>query len=136
MKDTNTTSDWDMIEAQLPTNWREIADGMKVIRPQRAQLNAKVTDIRDALRLVLHHAGAGRSLRPTRALAAAAGVISISWVALHGWMKRLGPYLAALLREMLATSTFAPEKWAGFDVIAADATTVQNPGAKGTTARV
>lgn len=125
-----------MIEAQLPHNWRKIADEMKVVRPQRAQLNTKITDIRDALRLVLHHAGVGVSLRATAALAAAAGVVAVSWVAVHGWMKRLGPYVAALLREMVATSAFAAEKWGGFDVIAGDATTVQNPGAKGTTARV
>ncbi len=136
MKDSAEIADWDMIEAQFPTRWRELARDMGLIRQQRRQLKAKVTDIRAPLRLVLHHAGAGRSLRATAALAAAAGVISMSWVALHGWMKRIGPYLAALLREMVATAVFAPEKWAGFDVIAADATTVQNPGAKGTTARV
>ena len=38
---------------------------------------------------------------------------------------------------MLGTpTTFTPEQWAGYDVIGVDATTVQKPGAKGTTARV
>ncbi|TBR16449.1 MAG: hypothetical protein EPO57_10030, partial [Chitinophagaceae bacterium] len=136
MTNRSATTDWDMVEAQLPANWREIADEMKVVRVQRAQLNAKVTDIRDALRLVLHHAGVGVSLRATAALAAASGVVAVSWVAVHGWMKRLGPYVAALLREMVATSAFSRERWGGFEVIGGDATTVQNPGAKGTTARV
>ena len=98
MKDSAEIADWDMIEAQFPTRWRELARDMGLIRQQRRQLKAKVTDIRAPLRLVLHHAGAGRSLRATAALAAAAGwLISMSWVALHGSMKRIGPYLAALL---------------------------------------
>jgi hypothetical protein len=51
-------------------------------------------------------------------------------------MKRIGPYLAILLSRMVDGAAFAPEHWAGFDVIVGDATTVQRPGSKGTTARV
>lgn len=127
-------SDWAMVEAQLPTDWREVADEMGLLDAQPSQLKTKVRDIRDVLRLVLHHAGAGVSLRATTARAAAIGVLVLSAVALHKWMKKLGPYLAALLQRMLVT--FAPERWGGFHVIAGDATTVQRPGAKGTTARI
>lgn len=129
-------SDWEMVEAQLPADWREVADEMGLVQAQPSQLNAKVRDIREILRLVLHHAGAGASLRATTARAAATGVLVLSAVALHKWMKKLGPYLAALLQRMMGTATFAPERWAGFDLIAGDATTVQRPGAKGTTTRI
>jgi hypothetical protein len=129
-------SDWEMVEAQLPADWREVADEMGLVQAQPSQLNAKVRDIRDVLRLVLHHAGAGASLRATTARAAATGVLVLSAVALHKWMKKLGPYLAALLQRMMGTAAFAPERWAGFHLIAADATTVQRPGAKGTTTRI
>jgi Transposase DDE domain len=108
---------------------------MKLIRPQPAQLGTKVTDIEQALRLVLHYAS-GSSLRLTTGIGAAIGVITISSVALHKWMKRLGPYLTVLLSRMVSGAAFAPERWAGFHVIAGDATTVQRPGSKGTTARV
>lgn len=129
-------SDWEMVEAQLPADWRELADEMGLIQEQPPQLNAKVRDIREVLRMALHHAGAGASLRATAARAAATGILVISAVALHKWMKKLGPYFAALLQRMIGTAAFAPERWAGFHVIAGDATTVQRPGAKGTTTRI
>src|SRR5262249_20795220 len=99
-------------------------------------LGAKVKDISDVLKLVLHQAGTSSSLRATAALAAATNVLSISSVALHKWFKKLGPYLSVLLGDMVHASSFASEAWGGFDVIAGDATTVQRPGSKGTTARV
>jgi hypothetical protein len=121
--------------SQLPDGWRKLADEMKLIRLQPAQLGAKVTDIEQALRLVLRYSS-GSSLRLTVAIGAAINVISISSVSLHKWMKKIGPYLAALLARMVNSAAFAPEQWAGFDVIAGDATTVQRPGSKGTTARI
>jgi hypothetical protein len=124
-----------MIMSQLPDGWRELADEMMLIRPQPAQLRTKVTDIEQALRLVLRYVS-GSSLRLTTGIGAAIGVIAVSSVALHKWMKKLGPYLAAVLSRMADSVAFAPEQWVGFDVIAGDATTVQRPGSKGTTARV
>ena len=120
----------------MPTDWRELAGEMGLLNEQPAQLGAKVNDIEPVLRLVLYHAGASDSLRGTVARAAALGLLAISHVALHKWMKKLGPYLVALLGRMVSTAVFAPERWHGFDVIAGDATTVQRPGSKGTTARV
>jgi hypothetical protein len=121
--------------SQLPDGWRELANKMGLVRPQPAHIGAKVIDIEQALRLVLHYVS-GSSLRLTAAIGAAIDVITISSVALHKWMKRIGPYLAILLSRMVDGAAFAPEKWAGFDVIVGDATTVQRPGSKGTTARV
>lgn len=132
----NVATDWDMVTAQLPEDFRELAVEMGLIKPRPKHLGAKIDDIEPVLRLVLYHAGASDSLRGTVARAAALGLLVISHVALHKWMVKLWPYLAALLERMVATSAFAPEKWQGFDVIAGDATTVQRPASKGTTARV
>lgn len=129
------TTDWEMIEAQLPPEWRELADRMRLIREYPPHMNTKIKDIRDLLRVVLHYVS-GSSLRMTAALASAAGVVVLTSVALHKWMKKLGPYLAALLQKMLGSAAFIPEHWGGLEVIAGDATTVQRPGSKGTTARV
>ncbi len=129
-------SDWDVIERELPAGWRELGDAMGLLRERPAHMQTKIRDIGVALRLVLHQAGTSSSLRATTALAAAIGVVSISAVSLHQWMKKLGPYLTALLGQMVPTTSFAPAMWGGFHVIGGDATTVQRPGSKGTTARV
>lgn len=132
----DSKSDWDLIERELPAGWRELGDSMGLLRERPAHMQTKVRDIGVALRLVLHQAGTSSSLRATTALAAAIGVVSISAVSLHQWMKKLGPYLTALLGQMVPTTSFAPAMWGGFHVIGGDATTVQRPGSKGTTARV
>jgi hypothetical protein len=129
------TTDWERIEAQLPSDFREIADRMGLIRDYPPHMNTKIKDIRDLLRVVLHYVS-GSSLRMTAALASAAGVVVLTSVALHKWMKKLGPYLAALLQRMVGSTAFLPEHWGGLAIIVGDATTVQRPGSKGTTARV
>jgi len=132
----SVATDWNLITAQLPPDWREIATSLGLLKERPEHLGAKVEDIEPILRLVLYQAGASDSLRATVARAAAIGLLAISHVALHKWMKKVGAYLVALLTRMIATAAFAPEKWLGFDLIAGDATTVQRPGSKGTTARV
>jgi len=109
---------------------------MGLLKERPDHVGAKVEDIEPILRLVLYQAGASDSLRATVARAAAIGLLAISHVGLHKWMKKIGAYLVALLSRMVATAAFAPERWHGFDLIAGDATTVQRPGSKGTTARV
>jgi len=131
-----STPDWDRIAEHLPAGFRALADEMGLLRERPAHMGTKIRDISVVLRLVLHQAGTSASLRTTAALASATGVISISAVSLHMWMKKLGPYLTALLAQMVPTTSFAPTAWGGFHVIAGDATTVQRPGSKGTTARV
>lgn len=133
---TEGPTDWELIQAHLPAGWRELGREMGLIREQPAQLGAKIQDIGDILRLVLYQAGASASLRATTALAAATTGIVLSAVSLHLWVKKLGPYLATLLGRMVDTAGFAPSAWGGLVVIAGDATTVQRPGSKGTTARV
>lgn len=136
MTDINEDTDWALVQAQLPAGWRELGDEMGLIRARPMHMGTKISDLGVALRLVLHQAGTSASLRATTALAAATGVVEIAAVSLHQWMKKLGPYLTQLLARMVETASFAPEKWGGLDIIAGDATTVQRPASKGTTARV
>lgn len=132
----NTDGDWGLIEEHLPTGWRELGAEMGLIRERPGHMGTKIQDLGVALRLVLHQAGTSASLRATTALAASTGVVTIAAVSLHQWMKKLGPYLTRLLALMVDTAAFAPEKWGGLDIIVGDATTVQRPASKGTTARV
>jgi hypothetical protein len=130
--------DWSMIEAQLPPNWRELAKTHGVApRKLPSQLGAKVTDVVVPLRMILHHVATNTSLKTTAAIAAASGLIDISAVALHLWMRRFAPFLAAMLVALTdAAKNFAAVCWAGYDILLVDATAVSRPGSKGTTARV
>lgn len=128
--------DWEFLRAQLPSNFRELADEFGLIQPQSPQLQTKVTDIEPILRIILHRAGLEVSLATTASEAATGQVITLSSVAIHKWERKLAPYLAALSAEVLGAATqFAPGKWAGYDVLLADATAFTRPGAEGTTAR-
>jgi len=127
-----------MIEAQLPPNWRELAETHGV-SPGKvpSQLGAKVTDVLVPLRMVLHHVATNTSLKTTAAIAAAAGLIDISGVALHLWMRKFAPFLAAVLLALTdAAKHFAAACWAGYDILLVDASSVSRPGSKGTTGRV
>jgi hypothetical protein len=136
---TNRELDWAAVEGALPVGWRELAVQRKLVRPNLpAHMNAKVSDIGQVLRLVLYQVARSTALLSAVAAFSAAGLVSMSAVALHKWMKKIGPYLAELVSAMVehAHAVFAPERWAGLEIIAVDATCVQRPGACGTTARV
>ena len=129
-------TDWETIQAHLPSDWRELGEGLGLIRERPGHMGTKIHDLGVALRLVLHQVASSSSLRVTTGLAAATGVVAIAAVSLHKWMKKLGPYLTMLLARMVDVAAYAPEKWGGLHIIVADGTTVQRPGSKGTTARV
>ncbi len=128
---------WLAIERELPEGWRELAEPNGVRLDLRPECDDKIKDLAVALRLMLHHVCTGSSLEITTSLAAALGVIQISAVALHKWMRKCGDWMAAIATAMAGyNARFAASLWAGFEVIAADATTVMRPGGKQTTARV
>jgi hypothetical protein len=134
---TDDTSEWAAIEGALPDGWKELAKTYGLIRPQPPQLKTKVTDIGQVLRLIFYHVAWNVALLTTTGAFAAANLLELSSVALHKWMIKIGPYLAELSARMAKEDKmFAPARWAGYDVKAADATTVTRPGAMGTTARV
>lgn len=134
--------DWETIASKLPPNWRALAAANGVLLPdsRRAADGGSGWKIRDAaalLRMILHYATTGASLRTTTGLAAALGLATISAAAFHKWLRKSGGWLAALLAGVVdAATTFAPARWAGYDVILVDATTAQMPGATTATARV
>jgi hypothetical protein len=130
--------DWPMIEAQLPPNWRALAQQHGVAPTNvPSQLGAKVTDVSVPLRMVLHHVATNTSLKTTTAMASASGLIDVSAVALHKWMCKFAPFLAAVLVALTdAAKNFAAECWAGYDLLIVDASSVSRPGSQGTTARV
>lgn len=130
--------DWPMIERQLPPNWRELAVTHGVSPKKRpAHLGAKVTDVVVPLRMVLHHVATNTSLKTTAAIAAAAGLVDMSAVALHLWMRRFAPFLTAVLAGLTNVfQDFAARRWAGYEMVVVDASTVSRPGSKGTTVRV
>jgi hypothetical protein len=128
---------WPLIESHLPVNFREEAKKCGLIGSHAEVLGTKVRDISEILRLVLMMVGNNFSLRVATATCAAAGILSISPVALHKWMRKIGDYLAWILAQTSkCDSLFEPQRWGGYDVIATDATSVERPGASGTTARV
>ena len=131
--------DWATIESQLPADFRERAAKRNLVKARLPKhLGAKVTDIGQILRLVLYQVGRNIGQQPAAAAFAAAGLLVMSHVALHKWMKKLGAYLAEIVAAMVteAHAAFVPERWAGYELVAVDATCVQRPGAKGTTSRV
>lgn len=127
-----------MIEAQLPPDWRALAEQHGLVpKNLPPHLGAKITDISVPLRMILHHVGNNTSLKTTAAAAAAAGLTNISPVALHKWMRKMGGFLAALLGALTnAAKNFAAACWAGYEILIVDATSVARPGSQGTTARV
>jgi hypothetical protein len=130
-------SDWPVIARHLPPNWRALAADHGVATRSSTRPGTKVDDPMVVLRAVLHHACAGASLRITAALVYALLGVDLSPVALHKWMCKVGPWLAALRASLLETATtFAPARWAGYEVVAGDGTTVARPGARGASARL
>jgi hypothetical protein len=129
---------WSQIEATLPVEWRKLADDLRLIRNRSPHLGGKVKDVGDILRLVLYMVATNSALAGATATFAGGELLAISSVSLHQWMRKLGPYLATLVARMVGEehAAFVPERWAGYEVIAVDASVVNNPGAKGTTSRV
>ena len=132
------SSGWEMVVSQLPSSWREKAETYRLFPKKFPEhMGTKFTDVERPLRLVLHQAGNDVSLKVTTAAAAAAGIVDVSHVALHKWMVKVGPYLADLCSHLANDNAiFAAERWAGYEVMVADATALCCPGAEGTTARV
>lgn len=129
-------ADWSLIEHQLPAGWRELGAEMGLVKPRPAHIGQKIADISVALRLVLHYVAQRGSQRATIAAASAAGLVTISQVALHKWMLKIGDYLEALVARMVEPGQYTSDRWGGYVLVVADATTVERPGATGTSARI
>ena len=132
--DVTSIQGWQTIEAELPEDFEALAKENKMLEVQYGE--AKITTARDLLRLILLHVGADLKLRQTVAVMAESGGPEVSHVTLHKKMRLAAPYLRALVARLSSSDEVSPERWAGYEVIAVDASAFCGPGADGTDARV
>lgn len=126
--------DWAIIESLLPEGWREKCKELKAY-----QLNRAFDGPSGLLRTLLIHCVQGHSFRVTAALAEEGGMATLSDVALNKRLRQSGDWFQWL-------SNGVAQKWfprkdlddcgASLCVKVADATTVQDPGSKGTSWRI
>lgn len=134
MEQSVVEAEWEILVGLLPAGWKELAWRSGALRRARG-----IADAETLLRLILLHAGTGLSLRQTVARAKIAGIATISDVALLKRLRVAEPWLRELTHAMLASSRYAlrvpqlPQRWR---LRVVDATTVEEPGATGTTWRV
>lgn len=130
----DVTTDWETIRSHLPREYAALADEHKQVQTQFG--NAKIRTADDLLRLALLHVGADLPLRQTVAVMAEGGGPAVSHVRLHKKMYRAMPYFRALVRSMVNTTPADPERWAGYEVVTVDASSVCGPGADCADARL
>lgn len=136
MKALTSEPDWKTLVSHLPENFEQLAIEHRLLNPQWPNLKVKSAEM--LLRLILLHAGADLPLRQTVAIVAEGGGPRVTQVWLHQKMRRAHRYLAALVECMAANveQEASPERWAGYEMLGLDATTVSGPGAEGTDARI
>jgi hypothetical protein len=126
--------DWAVIESLLPEGWQEKCKELKAY-----QLNRAFDGPGSLLRTLLIHCAQGLSFRVTAALADEGGVATLSDVALNKRLRLSSAWLRWLSNGV--AQRWFPRKVprdceASLCVKVADATTVQEPGSKGTSWRV
>jgi hypothetical protein len=134
IEDLLLKEDWAVIESLLPEGWQEKCKELKAY-----QLSRAFGGPGDLLRTLLIHCAQGHSFRVTAALAEEGGVATLSDVALNKRLRLASDWLRWL-------SNGVAQKWfprkdpkdcaATLCVKVADATTVQEPGSKGTSWRI
>jgi hypothetical protein len=136
MKAIDPQRDWKTLLSYLPEDYETLALEYRVLNTQWP--NARVTDAATLLRFILLHVGADLALRQTVATIAKSGGPQVTQVWLHKKMQRAQPYLAALVQRLLTPSATeaTPERWAGYEVVCLDGSTVSGPGAEGADARM
>ena len=132
--DVTNDRGWEQLESELPEDFEQLAREHKTLETQYGP--AKLKSARDLLRLIFLHAGANLALRQAVALMAEGGGPSVSHVTLHKKMRLAAPLLRALVTRLADGGELSPERWAGYEVIAVDASSFCGPGATTTEARV
>jgi len=136
MKRVDAISDWQVLLSYLPRDFEKLAREHRLLNTQWP--NAKVKTAAELLRLILVHVGADLPLRQTVATVKEGGGVSVSQVWLHQKMRRAQPYLSALVGHMTSDieQQATPERWAGYEMVCLDGSTVSAPGSVGTDARI
>ncbi len=119
--------EWELIERLLPEGWKESARTTNAFRRVRYTSEAG-----QLLRLLLFHAVNGSGLRETVAQARAAGIGSMSHVALFKRMKTSGPWLEWIAAHLAKGLRELPRVEGSRRLRAIDSTTIQGPASKGT----
>lgn len=119
--------EWNVVESLLPSGWEEQARILGAF--QRARYVGCPGDV---LRLILFHVMNDCGLRATVAQARAAGLMSVSQVALLKRLRTAGPWLRWLAMELCRGLRERPELPGKLRPRAVDSTTIQGPAAKGT----
>jgi hypothetical protein len=128
---------WQTVERLLPAGWEQQAKELRFCSVAPDAPGAVGVPPAAKLQAMLHLVAANLSLRTNASFFAAADIVAVSHVAMHKWFRGAVPFFSYLLHSLTgAQRLFAQERWAGYQVRAIDATTVQRPGAKGTTARI
>ncbi len=134
MNASEIQKEWSLLMKFLPKGWRVAARTEGALKRARG-----IKDAETLLRLILLHAGAGLSLRQATARAKVTGLTSISDVALLKRLRSSEPWLRWITTRLLSDSVYAPSFFtidAERRLRVIDATTVQEPGATGTSWRV
>jgi hypothetical protein len=136
MRSIDPERDWKKLLSYLPDNYEELARELRLFNTQWP--NAKVTSVEQLLRMILLHVGADMPLRQTVVTIAQGGGPRVSQVYLHQKMRRAHGYLAALVERMVSRSSreALPERWAGYEMLCLDGSTVSGPGAEGADLRM
>ena len=127
--------EWCVLAGLLPDGWRELARETGAMRRKRGPIDNPDT----LLQLLLMHVATGLSLKQTVARAHLQQLVTVSDVALLKRLRSSEEWLRELARRMFETSRFgfvAPRVPEGRRLRAVDATTVEEPGATGTSWRV
>jgi hypothetical protein len=134
LEDILDKEDWAVIESLLPEGWQEKCKELKAY-----QLNRAFNGPGDLLRTLLIHCAQGHSFRVTAALVEEGCVATLSDVALNKRLRLCSDWLRWLSNGV--AKRWFPRKDPGdcaanLCVKVADATTVQEPGSKGTSWRI
>jgi hypothetical protein len=127
--------DWKAIISFLPEGWKEKAKELGALSRNRKFITAE-----ELLRVLLIHIGCGYSLRLTSALSKESGIANVSGVALLKRVKACGDWFLWMANEIMRRWNPPQGKAAisgkSYNLRLVDGTTVQEPGATGTTWKI
>jgi hypothetical protein len=123
---------WQVLTTLLPEGWQ--GDAFRSGAVGRMRGFASVSDL---LRTLLLHVGNGYSLRETATRAKAAGLASVSDVAILDRLRTAGPWWRRMCARLLEENGMhVPEQTGGRVFRAADGTVIKEPGKTGSSWRV
>ncbi len=131
----DNSRDFRALLSHLPEDYADLAVEHRQLQLQYG--NAKIRTADDLLRTFFVHVGGDLSVRQTSAVLRVTSGLEISPMRIHKKMLRAPPYLHALVERMAPREgNLSAERWLGYAMVSADATTVVGPGADCADARI